>query len=106
MSETSESSSAFDWLKYKNTLKEAIYTLPHFLKNPVEGMRNLPHWDWPTLLTFQGAMAVICGFLMDVVQRHWLAAIVSIFVAPLVGIIANGIMSGFFFFTFMFFFKN
>src|SRR5436190_338208 len=101
-----EDSTSFDWRRFRSSIHQAALTLPNFLRNPVDGMRHLPDWDWPTLFALQGAFAVICGFLMDVVQKHFVAAIISFFISPIVAIIGNIILSGFFYYTFMFFFKR
>lgn len=99
-----ENSASFDWARYRLSLQQAFNTLPHFLKNPIEGMRHLPDWDWPTLITLQGAFAVVCGVISDVITRHFLTAILSVFVAPVVATAVNLILSGVFFYTFLFFF--
>lgn len=97
-----EDAASFDWVRFRHSLKQAIHTLPHFLKNPVEGMRQLPDWDWPTLTTLQAGLAAISGFLGGLAERHILSAIVAIFVLPIVANAFNFILSGFFYYVFMF----
>ncbi len=101
-----EDATSFEWSRYRLGLLQAIRTLPHFLKNPIEGMRQLPDWDWPTLLTLQGAFAAGCGLLGGIVERHALTAIVSFFILPIVANAVNFILSGFFFYIFMFSFRQ
>src|SRR5438105_149946 len=96
----------YDWGKLRHSLQQALFTLPHFLKNPVDGMRHLPDWDWPVLLILQGGMAAISGFVKDIVGRHYIGAIVSIFIFPLVALVTSAVVTGFFFYTFMFFFQR
>jgi hypothetical protein len=99
-----EDSASFDWARYRLSLHQALSTFPHFLRNPIEGMKHLPDWDWPTLLTLQGAFATLCGFTADIITRHFLTAILSFIISPIVAVVVNFILSGFFYYTFMFFF--
>jgi hypothetical protein len=101
-----EDQMSFDWTRFRLAIKEAIYTLPHFLKNPVDGIRNLPDWDWPTLFTLQGSLAMLCGFLKDILQHKVIAAVVWFFVAPIVAGVMSIVISGFFYYTFMFAFHR
>jgi hypothetical protein len=101
-----ENAASFDWNRFRSSVEQAFRTLPHFLKNPIEGMKNLPDWDWPTLITLQAAFAAACGMMMQLVQHHIIAAILAFIIDPIVGNVVNLILSGFFFYTFMFFFKR
>jgi len=101
-----EDAASFDWVRFRHSLHQAIHTLPHFLKNPVEGMRQLPDWDWPTLMTLQAGLAAISGLLGGLVERHILSAIVAVFILPIVANAVNFIMSGFFYYVFMFAFRT
>ena len=96
----------YDWNQLRLSLQHAVRMLPHFLKNPIDGMRQLPDWDWPTLLILEAAMAALFGCLKDIVAHHYLGAIVSIFVFPVVALSVTAVLAGFFFYTFMFFFKR
>lgn len=101
-----EDATSFDWSRFRLALHQAIRTLPFFLKNPVEGMRQLPDWDWPTLITLQAGLAGVCGLLGGIVERHFLSAIVSLFILPIVANAMNFILSGFFFYVFLFYFHR
>lgn len=101
-----EDATSFEWTRFRHGIVQALRTLPHFLKNPVEGMRQLPDWDWPTLTTLQATFAAGCGLVGGIVERHFLTAIVSFFIFPIVANAVNFILSGFFFYVFMFAFKQ
>jgi hypothetical protein len=101
-----EDDTSFEWTRFRTAIQQALVTLPHFLKHPIDGMRQMPDWDWPTLLTLQGGFALICGVMMDLAERHYLSAVASIFIAPIVAIAANAITSGFFYYTFLFYFRT
>lgn len=80
--------------------------LPHFFKNPVEGMRTLPHWDWPTTLIIQGVFAAACSMLSNLLARDVIGVLASIVIAPLAAFLTCGIGSGFFYYVFIYFFKK
>src|SRR6202000_3188656 len=96
----------FEWSRFRLALQQALYTFPHFLKNPVDGMRHMPDWDWPTLTTLQAGIAAICGLVGGIVERHVVSAVVSFFILPIVANAVNFILSGFFYYVFMFAFKQ
>ncbi|MBX3022384.1 MAG: hypothetical protein KF799_11990 [Bdellovibrionales bacterium] len=93
-----------DWNLIRARLKEAILVLPHFFKNPIQGMRTLPAWDWPTILILQGAFAAVCAILTSAVARNLLGMFTGIVIGPITQLLLISISSGFFYYTFMFFF--
>lgn len=95
-----------DWTLIRARLKEAILVLPHFFRNPVQGMRTLPAWDWPTILILQGAFAAACTILAQAVARSLLGVITGIVVGPIVNLLLTAIGAGFFYYVFFFFFRR
>lgn len=95
-----------NWTLIRAKLREALLALPYFFRNPVQGMRTLPDWDWPTMLLLQGAFAAACASLAHILQRDILGFITGLILAPLSNISIVFIASGFFFYTFLFFFKR
>jgi hypothetical protein len=95
-----------NWPIIRAKLKEAVLALPHFFKNPVQGMRMLPEWDWPTMVILQGAFAAACGVLAALIDRNIIGMFTGIIIAPIVNILLVGIGAGFFFYVFMFYFKR
>lgn len=98
-----QESPAFPWDQWRRRLREAGNLLIHFARNPVQGMRNLPQWDWPFLLVCQSIAAAACGFAAGVVGLRPLDAIVGLFFSPISNLIASGILAGFFYYVFGFF---
>lgn len=88
---------AIDWALLKDKLREALLTLPHFLKNPIEGMKNLPHWGWAETLILQASFAAICGVLKSLVERQFLSAIFSVILYPLSCLLLSSIFTGLFY---------
>src|SRR5665213_3977944 len=98
--------SKINWAQITLKLREDIVILPHFLKNPVQGMRNLPHWEWPTILILQGAFAMICSVIANFIERDFFGLITGVVVAPLANYIIAGIAAGFFHYLFLFVYKR
>ena len=97
---------SIDWPNLRARLKEAILVLPHFFKNPVQGMRLLPDWDWPTMLVLQGAFAAACAVIGNLLERDILGVFTGLVLAPLSILVVVAVGSGFFYYTFFFFFKR
>ena len=87
---------------FKESFLQALLALPHFLKNPIQGMRDLPDWEWPILLALQGALALVCGVLSAILSRSILMIFTSIIISPLSAVLTSLILSGFFYYTFLF----
>lgn len=95
-----------DWPLLRARLKDGILVLPHFFKNPVQGMRLLPDWDWPTMVLLQGAFAAACAVIGNMLERDILGVFTGLVLAPLSSIVVIAVGSGFFYYTFLFFFKR
>jgi hypothetical protein len=95
-----------DWPAVREKLKDAIFTLPHFFKNPVQGMRRLPTWEWPETLILQGLFAMICAVLGNLVQKDFIGMVLAIVVGPVMSWISVGLAAGFFYYVFLFFFQR
>lgn len=95
-----------NWDLVRARLKEAIFVLPHFLRNPVQGMRQLPDWDWLTIFILQGLFAAACALLANLIEGDWRGLITGPILMPLMNYILLGIFAGFFFYAGMFFFDR
>jgi hypothetical protein len=94
----------FNWVEIKAKLREDVLTLPHFLRNPVQGMRNLPNWDWPTLLILPPAFALACGMLKNLIDRDLIGFFLDIVVSPVASVVVTGLIAAWFFYGFKFVF--
>jgi len=91
-----------NWEHIKFKLREAILTLPHFFKNPVQGMRNLPNWDWAEILILQAAFVAACSIVTNLIQRDILGLITGIVIAPVTAIVVAMILTALFYYMFQF----
>lgn len=96
--------SSYNWSDIKLKLKEALFALPHFFKNPVQGMRELPTWDWPTLLILQMAFALVCGELKNMIERDIIGFFTDIVISPIAAVALTGIIAGWFYYGIKFIF--
>lgn len=97
---------SMSYQQFKEILLQALFALPRFLKNPIQGMRDLPDWEWPILLALQALLGLVCGLLAAFLSGSLILIITSIVIAPLSTLAVNLILSGFFYYTFLFFFKS
>jgi hypothetical protein len=95
-----------NWPIIKAKLREDIIALPQFLKNPIQGMRNLPHWEWPTILILQGAYAAICSVIANFIERDYFGVVTGIVVAPVANFILAALATSFFHYFFLYFLKR
>jgi len=95
-----------DWVQIKTKLREAVLVLPQFFRNPVQGMRTLPSWEWPEILILQAAFAAGCSFLANLLQRDILGIFTGIIIAPLTLALLSAIMTGIFYYVFKFYFER
>ena len=98
--------STHSWVEIKAKLREAILWLPNFFANPVQGMRQLPDWDWPTLLILPPSFALACGTIKNLIERDVLGLFTDILIAPLAAVVVTGIVAAWFFYGFKFFFHR
>lgn len=95
-----------DWPLVREKLKDALLTLPHFFKNPIQGMRALPTWEWPETLILQAIFAAICFLLGNLIQRDVIGMALSPLLGPLASLLSVGITAGAFYYIFLFFFQR
>lgn len=95
-----------NWPHLRARLREDILALPHFFRNPVQGMRTLPDWEWPTILVLQGAMAISCSLIANLIERDFFGMVTSVVIGPIMNYLMAAITSGFFYYLFMLGFKR
>jgi hypothetical protein len=106
MSYTEDKSTTPPRSRHHQRAMDSLHLLQRYVKNPVQAMRELPDWDWSTLLFFFMSVAAICGFLGAIVSRHLLAIIPGIIVLPISSTLAAFCVTGFFYYTYAFFFHR
>jgi hypothetical protein len=94
------------WAVVKEKLREDILALPHFLKNPIAGMRQLPHWEWPTILILQAIFAALCSTIANLISRDLFGLLTGFIVVPIMNYALIGIVAGAFYYIFKLYFHR
>ncbi len=92
----------FDWNDIKIRTREVILFLPRFLKNPYEGIKRVPNWDWWTIILLEILMGAACGILGGIVAHHIVAVLGGLFIGPIMNLIITGILSGILYYACLF----
>jgi hypothetical protein len=87
---------------YKAQAIECLKVLLKFLKNPVQGVRDLPNWDWATLVVFHTALAAAFGFLGGLISLRLGRVFSGLIIFPISTLFIVAVISGFFYYTFLF----
>ena len=95
-----------DSVQFKKTALEVKQYLMGFFKNPILSIRNVPDWSWQTVIILDVSMATLSAFLHGVVQLKVTAAVLGVVIAPIFSLLALFVFSGFFYYTFLFFFQR
>ena len=102
----SDAASKIDWQAFQSRTKEVLHFLMEYFKNPIIGIRKTPEWDWPTVIIVQGALSSFCGLLSGIVAQSVSGALLGFIFFPITAIITHFVVSGFFYYTFLFFYNT
>lgn len=83
-------------------LDEVFSSLIRFFKNPVQFMKNIPEWDWKTLIFIQLIASLISGVISSLINLNVWRILQGILVIPPVSLITAGISSLFLYYSFLF----
>jgi hypothetical protein len=90
----------------KQKVSQVLQFLMNYLKNPVEAMKRLPDWDWPTLLVLNSACAAASGALSGIISLKLQVFIAGLIFFPVTSTVGVLILTAFFHYTFLFFFHK
>ena len=91
---------------FKQELKKVLDYLLMYLKNPVQAIRFLPEWQWPTLLAVIGSAAAISGTVAGILQASIGQTLLGLLIFPISATISVAIISGFYYYSCFFLFKR
>ena len=86
--------SGLNWQDVKSRFREILLFLPMYLKNPLEGMKHVPSWDWPTVLILEILLTAVTSVLGGILAHHWLALLGGILLGPIMGLAITFVLSG------------
>ncbi len=76
-----------------------------YAKNPLYAIKNIPNWDWITVLIVQLSLSLLMGIVADFFSTNNLFIFKGIFVFPLSSFLSTFLGTGFFYFLFLVFFN-
>lgn len=92
-----------DFFKHHDWQRLRRYLLI-FARNPLEKIKHVPSFDWPHLIFFIGALAAMSISLNGIVGQYFnFNMILGVLLFPIASIVVTLILSGFFYYTFLFF---
>jgi hypothetical protein len=98
--------SIWSWTDIKGRTLEILGFLPDFLKNPVEGIKRVPSWDWPTAILLEILLSIVTGVLAGIVSRSFIGVLFGLIVVPITGVILSFILAGLFYYGCLFIMKT
>ena len=60
-----------DHADLNTTIKDVIDFLVHYVKNPAEKIKHLPHWSWTSLFILQITLAVFSGVVSGLLKFNF-----------------------------------
>lgn len=82
--------------------KSLTSTLIRYFKNPVAVMKNMPEWDWKTLIVLQVLTSLISGIIASLLNFNVWRILQAILVIPPVSLATAGVTSLFLYYSFLF----
>ncbi len=83
-------------------LREILSTLVRFFKNPVMVMKQMPEWDWKTLVVLQLLTSLISSLIASLINLNIWKILQGILVIPPVSLMTAGVSSLFLYYAFLF----
>ena len=83
-------------------LREVFSTLIRFFKNPVMVMKQMPEWDWKTLIILQLIISLLSSVIASLVNLNIWQILRGLIVIPPVALATAGVTTLFFYYSFLF----
>jgi hypothetical protein len=90
----------------KQRLSDILNYFKMYFKNPLVAIKNIPQWEWLTILFVQLALSVSIGIISDFFTQDNLVIFRGIFIFPLSSFLTTFLGAGFFYFLFLIFFNT
>lgn len=82
--------------------KDVIQTLVAYFKNPILVIKQMPQWDWKTLIVLQLMISFISGIISSLVNLNIWRILYGMIVLPPVALATAAISSLFLYYAFLF----
>lgn len=70
-------------------IKKIAFYIFDYLRHPLEKIKSLPDWNWPTLLITLVSATIISGVLTGLVPPNFFRIMGGIIISPIVGVVAT-----------------
>ena len=84
-------------------LKWLLNDLLEFVKSPVEKIKILPDWNWPSVFTVQILLALASGMLAGLIKLNFYRVLNGLFLMPIVTTVSAMLLSLLVYYYFQFF---
>lgn len=84
-------------------LKWLLNDLLEFVKSPVEKIKTLPDWNWPSVFTVQILLALASGILAGLIKLNFYRVLYGLFLMPIVTTVSAMLLALFVYYYFQFF---
>jgi len=91
--------------QFSDTIKNILKYFKVYFKNPLFAIKNIPDWDWLTVLLIQLCLSLLIGVVSDLFSQDNLIIFKGIFIFPLSSFLTTFLGAGFFYFLFLIFFN-
>ncbi|MEY4617042.1 MAG: hypothetical protein RJB66_2002 [Pseudomonadota bacterium] len=82
--------------------REVIDTLIRFFKNPVLVMKQMPEWDWKTLIILQLLISLLSGVISSLINLNIWQILKGLILMPPLFLMTAGVSSLFLYYAFLF----
>jgi hypothetical protein len=90
----------------KQQLKDIFGYFGSYIKNPLYSIKNVPDWNWPTVLIVQLCVSILFGAISDIFAQDQLIILKGSIFFPLSSFITTFLGAGFFYFMIIIFFDT
>ena len=84
-------------------IKLLLNDLLEFVKSPVEKIKQLPDWNWPSVFTVQILLALASGILAGLIKLNFYRVLYGLFLMPIVTTVSAMLLALFVYYYFQFF---
>lgn len=90
----------------KQQVSDVLRYFKTYFKSPLFAIKNIPQWDWLTVLLVQLVLSMAIGTISDFFSQDNLVIFKGIFIFPISSYLTTFLGAGFFYFLFLIFFNT
>jgi hypothetical protein len=94
------------YLEFKNVGQTVAIDLLNYIKNPIEGIKNLPHWSFTVTLITQVLISAFFGILSGIIAKKFTYIMSGLIAWPISSLLLTCVISLCFYYLFIFYYKR